>query len=349
VASRPRRGCPIRSCVPSPPTAAGRCGSAPTAVELTRLENGAPTTSGHGTGSRRPRGPGLYARAPQDRPTPGSHPGGGPFHEIHEPRRAPRRHDPGPAVDRDQSLWIATFGGLNRLREGRLKRIGVRDGSPAGGLLPVRGPRGSLWIRTIGGGLVRLRDGAVTTFTGRVLTTCEGVLSPRGACGSPPTAASSSRPGRRREAPLRADGRPATPSRPRRGPRRVSGREPGRHPRLGAGPRAASTQGRPERRPRRAIWRPGRRAVGGHGCRALAAPARIENFEPAPTRLRPVHLRSSRRRRPLVGTEGTGPSPPRGPLACAGRATACRAPSCARSAPILTAACGSAPTTAWHA
>jgi len=54
--------------------------------------------------------------------------------------------------DDGDSLWIATLGGLNRMRDGRLRGYASAEGLPSGGILSVVDDgRGSLWMGTFRG------------------------------------------------------------------------------------------------------------------------------------------------------------------------------------------------------
>jgi ligand-binding sensor domain-containing protein len=70
------------------------------------------------------------------------------------------------AEDRDGNLWIGTEGGLNRLSGGRFEAYSVTDGLPGNAVASLLEDReGNLWVGLRGSGLVRLREGSVTTYT----------------------------------------------------------------------------------------------------------------------------------------------------------------------------------------
>jgi len=70
--------------------------------------------------------------------------------------------------DRDGNLWVGGFGGLQRLRGERFERLGTRDGLTGEIVYCLFEDReGSLWLGMIGGGLDRLGDGKVVTYTVR--------------------------------------------------------------------------------------------------------------------------------------------------------------------------------------
>jgi diguanylate cyclase (GGDEF)-like protein len=70
--------------------------------------------------------------------------------------------------DRDGNLWVGGFGGLHRLRGERFERLSTRDGLTGEIVYCLFEDReGSLWLGMIGGGLVRLGDGKVVTYTQR--------------------------------------------------------------------------------------------------------------------------------------------------------------------------------------
>lgn len=70
--------------------------------------------------------------------------------------------------DPDGTLWFGTIaGGLARVRSGELERLEVEHGLPNARVLTLRRDReGSLWIGT-NGGMVRLREAPIRTFTRR--------------------------------------------------------------------------------------------------------------------------------------------------------------------------------------
>jgi diguanylate cyclase (GGDEF)-like protein len=70
--------------------------------------------------------------------------------------------------DRDGNLWVGGFGGLHRLRGERFERLSARDGLTGEIVYSIFEDReGSLWLGTIGGGLDRLGEGKVVTYTVR--------------------------------------------------------------------------------------------------------------------------------------------------------------------------------------
>jgi diguanylate cyclase (GGDEF)-like protein len=70
--------------------------------------------------------------------------------------------------DRDGNLWVGGFGGLHRLRGERFERLAARDGLTGEIVYCLYEDReGSLWLGMIGGGLDRLGDGKVVTYTQR--------------------------------------------------------------------------------------------------------------------------------------------------------------------------------------
>jgi len=65
--------------------------------------------------------------------------------------------------DREGSLWVATVGGLNKVRIGRAEMVGTWDGAALLGL--NMDEDGALWVGTEGAGLHRLDKGVVTKFS----------------------------------------------------------------------------------------------------------------------------------------------------------------------------------------
>ena len=77
--------------------------------------------------------------------------------------------------DRGGALWVGTNLGLSRFERGRfIPSSGLFENRSLLVSALLRDSRGDLWIGTHGGGLVRLHDGAPTTFTSR-----EGLSSDR--------------------------------------------------------------------------------------------------------------------------------------------------------------------------
>ena len=69
-------------------------------------------------------------------------------------------------LDRQEALWIASDGGLGRYQNGTFETFGLRHGLPVLSLTSIyEDDSGTFWIGTLGGGLVRLRDGVFTSFT----------------------------------------------------------------------------------------------------------------------------------------------------------------------------------------
>jgi signal transduction histidine kinase/ligand-binding sensor domain-containing protein len=67
---------------------------------------------------------------------------------------------------RDGSLWVGTASGLARLVEGSARPFGAREKVPETAIRALaEGRDGSVWAATRGGGLVRIRDEAVTVLT----------------------------------------------------------------------------------------------------------------------------------------------------------------------------------------
>ena len=67
--------------------------------------------------------------------------------------------------DRKGNVWIGTRGGLNRIHDGKITQIGVKDGAPEGSNYALYVDRhDDLWIGSHGGGLGLVRDGVVSTF-----------------------------------------------------------------------------------------------------------------------------------------------------------------------------------------
>ncbi len=69
------------------------------------------------------------------------------------------------AGDAEGSLWIGTSGGLNRLRDTKFYSVTAREGLLGNVALTVcETADGSIWVGSDGGGISRLRGGAVTTY-----------------------------------------------------------------------------------------------------------------------------------------------------------------------------------------
>jgi len=69
-------------------------------------------------------------------------------------------------IDRHGELWVATFGGLARVRQSSVQTLTVEDGltHPSIEAL-IEDHEGSLWLGTNGGGLIRLRDRQLGTLS----------------------------------------------------------------------------------------------------------------------------------------------------------------------------------------
>jgi ligand-binding sensor domain-containing protein len=67
--------------------------------------------------------------------------------------------------DRQRRLWIGTDGGMDLYSAGKIAHYAPLAGAVA--LSMLQDPGGTLWIGTHGGGLLRLRDDQVTTYTQR--------------------------------------------------------------------------------------------------------------------------------------------------------------------------------------
>jgi ligand-binding sensor domain-containing protein len=82
--------------------------------------------------------------------------------------------------DRGGVLWVATPGGLGRLKDGVLTSYTSRDGLSDEIVLALFEDReGSLWIGTEAGGLNRLKDAKFTTYSAKdgLTNDCLGGLS----------------------------------------------------------------------------------------------------------------------------------------------------------------------------
>ena len=78
----------------------------------------------------------------------------------------------------DGSLWIGTRGGLNHLKDGRIRAITTRDGLSSDRLHTLWEDReGALWIGTEGGGLNRLIEGRVSHFTTKEGLSNDSIMS----------------------------------------------------------------------------------------------------------------------------------------------------------------------------
>jgi len=74
--------------------------------------------------------------------------------------------------DHNQSLWFGTDGGLSRFDHGKFTSVNLDDGenggNATGGVMYIyEDPEHVLWIGTYGGGLKRLKDGKITTYSTR--------------------------------------------------------------------------------------------------------------------------------------------------------------------------------------
>ena len=68
-------------------------------------------------------------------------------------------------VDGDDSVWIATAGGLDHLSGGRIRSYSTKDGLPGGDVVGLyRGSGNSMWVKTLGSDLVRWADGHFTPW-----------------------------------------------------------------------------------------------------------------------------------------------------------------------------------------
>lgn len=66
------------------------------------------------------------------------------------------------------TLWIGTSGGLHLWNRGQVRTWTTRDGLPTDNIRALhRDPDGTLWIGTLGGGLVRMKDGRFVHITTR--------------------------------------------------------------------------------------------------------------------------------------------------------------------------------------
>jgi ligand-binding sensor domain-containing protein/HPt (histidine-containing phosphotransfer) domain-containing protein len=67
--------------------------------------------------------------------------------------------------DREGNVWVGTHGHLNRLKDGRFTVFTERDGFRQAVYAMCQDREGSVWFGTGGGGLVRWKDGAFTTYS----------------------------------------------------------------------------------------------------------------------------------------------------------------------------------------
>ncbi|MCC7375440.1 MAG: hypothetical protein IT581_12365 [Verrucomicrobiales bacterium] len=71
--------------------------------------------------------------------------------------------------DQDAVLWLSNLNGVFRLEEGRFREVRAPDGQALRGVTCLKGDAGrTLWMGSLSQGLLRWRDGKVSTIDGRV-------------------------------------------------------------------------------------------------------------------------------------------------------------------------------------